>query len=79
MICSGNDMTIITYGLSVHWAIEILDNHKIDADLIDLRTLSPLDYKTIANSVSKTNKVIICHEDTLNNSITEYFIHLTEY
>ena len=81
MICSGNDMTIITYGLSVHWALEILDNHKnIDADLIDLRTLSPLDYKTIANSVSKTNKVIICHEDTLNNSIaSDISSHLTEY
>ena len=81
MICSGNDMTIITYGLSVHWALEILDNHKnIDADLIDLRTLCPLDYKTIANSVSKTNKVIICHEDTLNNSIaSDISSHLTEY
>lgn len=80
-ICSGNDMTIITYGLSVHWALEILDNNKnIDADLIDLRTLSPLDYETIASSVTKTNKVIICHEDTLNNSIaSDISSYLTEF
>ena len=80
-IISGNDMTIITYGLSVHWALEILNNNKhIDADLIDLRTLSPLDFQTIVSSVSKTNKVIICHEDTLNNSIaSDISAHLTEY
>ena len=65
-ISSGNDMTIITYGLSVHWALEILNNNKhIDADLIDLRTLSPLDFQTIVSSVSKTNKVIICHVKAL--------------
>ena len=55
-------------------------NHKnIDADLIDLRTLSPLDYKLLQFSF-KTNKVIICHEDTLNNSIaSDISSHLTEY
>ena len=61
--------------------LEILNNNKhIDADLIDLRTLSPLDFQTIVSSVSKTNKVIICHEDTLNNSIaSDISAHLTEY
>jgi 2-oxoisovalerate dehydrogenase E1 component len=67
---SGNDLTIITYGFGVHWAIEVLDKHpEINADLIDLRTLLPLDEETVFESVSKTGKAIILHEDTLTGGI----------
>ena len=62
----GEDVTIISFGAGVHWALETLErNADIKADLIDLRTLQPLDTETIFNSVKKTGKVIILQEDTL--------------
>lgn len=66
----GNDVTIISYGAGVHWAIETLDTlSHVSADLIDLRTLSPLDTETIYASVAKTGKVIILQEDSLFGGI----------
>jgi 2-oxoisovalerate dehydrogenase E1 component len=66
----GTDVTIVTYGMGVHWALEALKNHpEINADLIDLRTLVPLDSETIYNSVKKTNRAIILHEATMFNGI----------
>jgi len=66
LLSTGNDLTIITYGMGVHWALKSLEeNPDISADLIDLRTLVPLDKEAILNSVSKTGKVIILHEDTV--------------
>ncbi|MDP1746267.1 MAG: dehydrogenase E1 component subunit alpha/beta [Bacteroidota bacterium] len=66
LIYEGNDLTIVTYGLGVHWAMEILEKHpEIKADLIDLRTLLPYDKDAIINSVNKTGKAIVLHEDTL--------------
>ncbi|WP_025739392.1 alpha-ketoacid dehydrogenase subunit alpha/beta [Aquimarina pacifica] len=62
----GTGVTIIGYGASIHWALETLDTYKyIEADLIDLRTLQPLDTRTIYESVKKTGKVIIVQEDTI--------------
>lgn len=70
LVYEGNDVTIVTYGMGVHWAIETLKNNAaISADLIDLRTLVPLDTETIFNSVKKTGRVIILHEATLFNGI----------
>lgn len=66
LIYEGNDLTIVTYGLGVHWAMEILEKHpEIKADLLDLRTLLPYDKDAIINSVNKTGKAIVLHEDTL--------------
>ena len=66
----GSDITIIAYGASVHWALDTLkQNPEISADLIDLRTLQPLDVETIYVSVRKTGKVIILQEDSLFGSI----------
>ena len=70
LIKEGADITIVTYGMGVHWAIEALDeNPEISADLIDLRTLVPLDTETIFKSVKKTNRVVILHEATMFNGI----------
>ena len=70
LVREGNDLTIVTYGLGVHWAMEILDKHpEIKADLIDLRTLVPLDKELIFNSVTKTGKAIVLHEDTMTGGI----------
>ncbi|AUS06714.1 alpha-ketoacid dehydrogenase subunit alpha/beta [Pseudotamlana carrageenivorans] len=66
VVRKGKDITVISYGAGVHWALDTLDQHQdIAADLIDLRTLQPLDTETIYNSVKKTGKVIILQEDSL--------------
>ncbi|RYJ45023.1 thiamine pyrophosphate-dependent enzyme [Flavobacterium beibuense] len=66
LIKEGNNVTIISFGAGVHWALEVLDkNPEIKADLLDLRTLQPMDTEAIINSVKKTGKVIILQEDTL--------------
>ena len=66
----GETVTIIAFGAAVHWALETLSkNPEIDADLIDLRTLQPLDTEAIFTSVRKTGKVIIYQEDTLFGGI----------
>lgn len=62
---TGEALSIITYGMGVHWALKAVEELNIDAEIIDLRTLSPLDYKAIESSVIKTNKALILHEDTL--------------
>lgn len=70
LIKEGKDVTIITYGMGVHWALEVLDkNPSIDADLLDLRTLLPLDEDMIYKSVRKTGRVIVLHEDCLTGGI----------
>ena len=66
----GDDISIITYGAPAHWALETLNNNsEISADLIDLRSLQPLDTETILNSVKKTGKAIILQEDSLFGGI----------
>jgi 2-oxoisovalerate dehydrogenase E1 component len=66
LIITGNSVSIISYGMGVHWALEVLKkNPEISADLIDLRTLVPLDKDTIVNSVKKTGKAIVLHEDCM--------------
>ena len=65
----GNKISVITYGLGVHEALKIIDKHDIDADLIDLLTLSPIDEKIIINSVNKTGKAIVLQEDSLFGGI----------
>jgi 2-oxoisovalerate dehydrogenase E1 component len=70
LVKEGSDLSIITYGLGVHWALQTLQEFpEIAADLVDLRTLSPLDTETIFESVKKTGKVIVLHEDTLTGGI----------
>ena len=66
----GNDISIITYGAGVHWAMEYAEKNKnTSLDILDLRTLLPLDYKAIENAVGRTGKVLILHEDNLTGGI----------
>lgn len=66
----GMDVSIITYGMGVIWATEYADAHpEISIDILDLRTLLPLDYKAIRTSVNNTGKVLVLHEDTLTGGI----------
>jgi 2-oxoisovalerate dehydrogenase E1 component len=65
----GNEVSIITYGAGVHWAMKHAEEKGIDADIIDLRTLLPWDKDAVVNSVKKTGKAFILHEDTLTGGI----------
>jgi 2-oxoisovalerate dehydrogenase E1 component len=74
LVAAGNEVSIITYGSGVSWALEVTGDEErgaseISADVIDLRTLLPLDYDAIRATVKKTGKVIILHEDTLFGGI----------
>jgi len=69
---SGRDLSVITYAAMVHTALEaaeILAQEGIDLEILDLRTISPLDREAIAETVRKTNKVIILHEHTRTGGI----------
>lgn len=65
----GKAVSILTYGLGVRWAEHTADEMSLDADIVDLRSLVPLDYEAITASVKKTNRVLILHEDTLFGGI----------
>ncbi len=71
LLREGNQITIVSYGAGIHWALETLENHpEIEADLIDLRTLMPLDMASIYTSIEKTGKLIILQEDSLFGGIS---------
>jgi 2-oxoisovalerate dehydrogenase E1 component len=79
-VLDGEDVSVITYGSGVHWAVETCQELNIKADIIDLRTLLPLDWRAIEESVTKTGKVIILHEDTLTGGIGgDIAAHIAEY
>ena len=70
VVSSGDRLTLVTYGLGVHWGMEVLKEEKYAGiELIDLRTLAPLDYETVMTSVKKTGRVVVLHEDSLTGGI----------
>lgn len=70
LVQDGDDISIITYGSGVHWAMDYAGNHpEISIHILDLRTLQPLDYDAITNAVTATGKVLLLHEDCLTGSI----------
>jgi len=80
LLKEGTDITVVTYGMGVHWALDLFKEENINGDLINLKTLSPIDYDTIYNSVQKTGKVILFHEDVLTGGIGgEIAANITEH
>ncbi len=70
LVREGEELSIITYGMGVHWATQLLDKHtSISADVLDLRSLAPLDVEAIFETVRKTGKVLVLHEDSLIGGI----------
>jgi 2-oxoisovalerate dehydrogenase E1 component len=66
----GDELSIITYGSGVHWAEDYAAGHpEISIDILDLRTLLPLDYLAIRSAIQRTGRVLILHEDTLTGGI----------
>lgn len=67
---SGTDLTILTYGLGVHWALEAAAQRPdVSIEILDLRTLLPLDVAAIVAAASKTGRVLVLHEDTMTGGI----------
>jgi 2-oxoisovalerate dehydrogenase E1 component len=70
LVQEGEDLSIVTYGAGVHWALEYAQAHpELSLDILDLRTLLPLDYTAIRASVARTGKALVLHEDTLTGGI----------
>ncbi|PQB06916.1 dehydrogenase [Polaribacter filamentus] len=70
LLKEGNQLTIISYGAAIHWVLDALENlSEIAVDVIDLRTLQPLDVETIYASVKKTGKALIVQEDSMFGGI----------
>ena len=70
LVRRGSDISIITYGMGVHWATAYATQHPdISFDILDLRSLLPLDYEAIRESVLRTGKVLLLHEDTLTGGL----------
>lgn len=59
----GTDLTIVTYGMGVHWAMDLAGRSDASIEVINLRTLVPLDFESIRNSIAKTNRVVVLQED----------------
>ncbi len=70
LVTEGEELTIVTYGMGVHWAKELCREMAVEADIIDLRTLLPWDKEAVETSVRKTGKVLVVNEDTLTGSIS---------
>jgi len=69
----GSDISLVTYGLMLHYSLqaaEMAAGQGIDVEVVDLRTLRPIDAKTIISSVSKTGKALIVQEDTPATSVS---------
>ena len=70
LVSEGHDLSIITYGAGVLWAKEAMNSlAHIHADILDLRTLMPWDKEAVEQTVKKTNRVLILHEDTLTGGV----------
>ena len=69
-VSTGTDISIITYGMGVHWATDYAAKHTdISFDIVDLRTLLPIDFESVRASVQRTGKVLLLHEDTLTGGL----------
>lgn len=80
-LSKGSDVTLITYGAGVHWALDALNEvSHLGIDLLDLRTLSPLDWDSIKQSVEKTGKVLLLSEDSsFGNVMADIAAYIAEH
>jgi 2-oxoisovalerate dehydrogenase E1 component len=69
IVRAGSQGSIVTYGAAVNWALKAVEKSGLDIEVLDLRTLLPYDKEAIAESVIKTSRVLVLHEDTLTGGI----------
>jgi 2-oxoisovalerate dehydrogenase E1 component len=84
LVRSGSEASIITYGMGVHWAEKYIDENGMDIEILDLRSLAPLDYAAISETVRKTGRVLVLHEDNktggIGGELAAWIVeHLFEY
>lgn len=80
LVKEGTELSIITYGFGVHWAVAACDELGIQADILDLRSLVPLDYEAIEETVQHTGKILVLHEDCLFGGIAgEIAAYISEH
>jgi len=70
-ISSGESMVIITYGMGVYWAKEAAENFEGQVEIMDLRTLNPIDWEGVTDAVKRHGKVLVLTEEPLLNSFAE--------
>lgn len=76
----GKEATIVSYGAGVHWALDYVTSHDLDIEIIDLRTLVPLDFQTVSDSIKNTNRALVLHEAPNNTSFgAELAARIGEY
>ncbi len=77
---TGMEASIITYGMGVHWATRLADEQGWDLDIVDLRSLLPVDWNAVGESVQRTQRVLVLHEDTLTGGIGgDIAAHIAEH
>ncbi|MBC8111337.1 MAG: dehydrogenase E1 component subunit alpha/beta [Verrucomicrobia bacterium] len=69
LVTEGEEISVITYGMAVHWVKQIVEKLGISADILDLRTLLPWDKEAVTQTVKKTGRILVCHEATLTGGI----------
>ena len=69
LVREGDSLSIVTYGLGVHWAVQLAEDLDLACDILDLRTLLPWDEEAVRQTVMKTGRVLLLHEDTLTGGI----------
>ncbi|GAB3292973.1 thiamine pyrophosphate-dependent enzyme [Hymenobacter humi] len=69
LAAEGNELSIITYGMGVRWALQVCEELNVSADILDLRTLLPWDQDAVRQTVEKNGRVLVLHEDTLTGGI----------
>ena len=69
LAAEGDELSIITYGMGVRWALQVCQELGVSADILDLRTLLPWDEAAVRRTVAKNGRVIVLHEDTLTGGI----------
>ncbi|WP_439695049.1 thiamine pyrophosphate-dependent enzyme [Mucilaginibacter sp. AW1-7] len=81
IVQQGEKATIITFGLGVHWALEYAAKHpELSLEVIDLRSLLPWDKNAVEQSVKKTGRALVLHEDTLTSGFgAEIAAHIAEH
>lgn len=69
LVAEGSELSIVTYGMGVHWALEAIRELGVSADLLDLKTLVPWDKDAIVQTVKKSGRVMVLHEDCMTGGI----------
>ncbi|MBC6611156.1 dehydrogenase E1 component subunit alpha/beta [Hymenobacter sp. BT507] len=69
LVREGDELSIVTYGMGVHWALQVTKELNVSCDILDLRTLLPWDQEAVRRTSEKNGRVLVLHEDTLTGGL----------